>query len=436
MPATQTKKGDALIGVIIALAIFTILSAAVVALVFNAYDLIAYTKAQTTAQHLATEKVEYLRNLPYDDLGTQGGIPSGAIPQNETVSRNGLAYSVKTSIVFVDDPFDGVAPNDLLPTDYKRLRIDVSWGGVAQSRGNTVTFISDVAPKGVESTSGTGTIFVQVFDSNSQPVEGATVQIESPEVNPPVNLNLNSNADGQVVLPGAPVCNNCYRLTVSKEGFSSERTYSLTEIANPEKADLSVFEADLSEIYFNIDKTSTLSLSSSPGQTLIVRGEKLLGRTEYDEPIYKFEETITADASGTYLLEDLEWDNYHFELPQESGQVLAFANPLLPLSIAPGTQVSALLAFAPKTDFSLRAIFVEGDETPIASVSAQLLDGETPIATESSGIEGQVDFGQIFINELKSLTYHLVATASGYLDFEEEINITGNNTEKIYLNTQ
>lgn len=434
MPATQAKKGEVLIGVIIALAIFTILSTAIIALVFNAYDLIAYTKAQTTAQHLATEKIEYLRNLPYDDLGTQGGIPQGSIPQNETIQRNGLNYNVKTSIVYVDDPFDQLAPADLLSTDYKRLRIDVSWGGLAQSRGNTVTFISDVSPKGVESTSGTGTIFVQVFNSNSEPIEGATVQIQAPEVNPPIDLSLDTNSEGQIILPGAPICNSCYRLIVNKEGFSSDRTYSVEEIANPQKPDLSVFEADLSEIYFNIDKTSSLSLSTNPNQTLIVRGEKLLGRNEYDEPIYKFKETVTTDGNGNYLLEDLEWDNYHIELPEGSDQILAFANPLLPLVIAPNTENQALLAFVPKTDYSLRAIFVKSDETPIASVSAQLLDGDTPVATESSGVEGEVNFGQIFIDELEGLTYKLIATASGYLDFEEEININSNNTEKIYLN--
>jgi len=435
MPTTPTKKGEALIGVIIALAIFSILSAAVIALVFNAYDLISYTKAQTTAQHLATEKIEYLRSLPYDDLGTQGGIPAGPIAQTENITRNGLSYTVKTSIVYIDDPFDNLAPSDLLPTDYKRLRIDVSWGGLAPSRGNTVTFISDVAPKGVETTQGTGTIFVQVFDSNSQPLEGAQVQISASEVNPPVDITLETNADGQIILPGAPICNDCYDLFVSKEGYSSEETYSIEEVSNPQKALLSVLEADLSEIYFNIDKLSTLSISTSPNQTLTIRGDKLLGRDEYDEAIYKFNETITTDGAGNYLFEELEWDNYYLDLPEGTNQTLAFANPLLPLNILPDTDTNLLLSFVNKSDYSLRAVFIDAQENPIASVSAILFEGEAPVATQSSGLEGEADFGQVFMDELTAFTYRLVATASGYLDFEDEINITGNNTEKIYLNT-
>jgi hypothetical protein len=75
---------------------------------------------------LAQEKIEVVRNMPYENIGTVGGIPPGVLPQTETVTINNLAFEIKTTIVYIDDPFDGLSPDDLLPTDYKRVSIEIS----------------------------------------------------------------------------------------------------------------------------------------------------------------------------------------------------------------------------------------------------------------------------------------------------------------------
>ena|SRR4030067_3277761 len=113
-------NGQTLISVLISLALFSILSHALFTLVTSSYSISTYNRARTAAKHLAQEKIEEIRNMPYDSIGTVGGIPSGPVLQTQTVSINSLNYVVKTSVVFIDDPFDLHAPNDLLPPYYQR----------------------------------------------------------------------------------------------------------------------------------------------------------------------------------------------------------------------------------------------------------------------------------------------------------------------------
>ncbi|OGM75485.1 hypothetical protein A2382_00330 [Candidatus Woesebacteria bacterium RIFOXYB1_FULL_38_16] len=442
----KNRLGQTLIGIIISLGIFTILSAAVITLVFNTYNLVSYTRARTTAIHIASEKIEIIRNLPFVDVGTINGIPPGMLPQEENILRNHQNYLAKTSVVYVDDPFDSLAPADLLPIDYKRIRVDVSWGGVAPSKSNTITLITDISPPSIETITNAGTISILVFDANANPVPGANINLLASTLNPPVNLNLETNSEGRVILPGAPVCVSCYQITVTKSGYSSERTYSTTEIANPNKPHLTIIDQSVSEITFSIDQLSNLTISSlntkennfSPlsNQTLHLQGEKTLGTTSLDEPVYKYSQDITTNSTGIYELENVEWDNYHITLPTSSTETFAGKNPLPPIQLLPNSDQSTSVSLANKTASSLLAIFLDESSSPISSVTATLNQSGSPIATLSSGVELDPDFGQTFFSDLTAGLYSLVATASGYLDSTIDLNLTGNTEEIIYLGSQ
>jgi len=437
-------KGQILIGIIIALGIFSILSQAVITLVFSAYDTISYTRARTNAQHIANYEIETIRNMPFDKVGTISGIPQGILPQTKTIIENGLAYTVKTSVVYIDDQFDGLAPDDILPNDYKRARIDVSWGGIAASKGNTVTLITDVSPKGIETETGGGTISILVFDSNSNPVPQANVQIYAPSLSPTVDLNLMTGSDGKIILPGAPTCTECYQITITKDGFSAEKTYSTAEIANPSKPHLTVIENELTEISFSIDRLSDLTIytvdtkkfefAPLTNQIIHLRGEKIIGTTEEDEAIYKYDQDVVSDSQGKIQIEDFEWDNYHITLPQDSTKVFAGSNPHLPVKLEPNTQKDVFISLAdPSTPFSLLTIFEDSAANPIASVSAILKLNDQIEASGSAGISDDPDFGQIYFPDLENEDYILEATASGFTDYSNAISINSHKTEKIIL---
>ena len=160
----QYAKGQSLIGILVSLAIFSILSQAIFTVVSTSLNLVSFNRSRITARHLAQEKIELIRNLPYNDVGTVSGIPAGPLLQEENIVRNKLSYTVKTTIIYIDDSFDNTAPNDLLATDYKRARVEVSWQGLAGSRNNPVVILSDIAPKGIETTTGGGTLSIVVFN--------------------------------------------------------------------------------------------------------------------------------------------------------------------------------------------------------------------------------------------------------------------------------
>ncbi|MEK7499010.1 MAG: prepilin-type N-terminal cleavage/methylation domain-containing protein, partial [Patescibacteria group bacterium] len=98
------------------------------------------------ATALANEKMELLRNLSYDNVGTVGGVPSGPILQTEEIVRNSSTYTVSVDIRYIDDPFDGTAPTDTLNTDYKQARVEVSWDNNLSKR--PVLLITQISPSG------------------------------------------------------------------------------------------------------------------------------------------------------------------------------------------------------------------------------------------------------------------------------------------------
>ena len=112
-----------------------IVGAALIALVFGgliagfqtALMLLADTRSQTGALALANERIEYMRSLPYDSVGTLSGIPSGAIPQNETAVLNVTSFNRRTLVQYVDSPADGVGASDTncLTADSKRATFEL-----------------------------------------------------------------------------------------------------------------------------------------------------------------------------------------------------------------------------------------------------------------------------------------------------------------------
>jgi hypothetical protein len=447
LPKSERTKGQMLINMLVAMMLFAILAHALFTLISASFSIVAYTRSRVAARNIAQKRIEEIRNMPYDEVGTDGGVPSGTLLQNEYTVTNGLRYLVNTSIIYVDDQFDGSAPIDLLPTDYKRIRIDVSWEGLSASDNNPVILITDIAPPSVETTEGGGTLSILVFDANAQPVGQADVLIVTVDADPQVNLTLQTADNGRVILPGAPECKKeCYKITVSKDDYSSERTYSSDELDNPNKPHVSVLEGELTEISFAIDRVSKLNIASFndrdsgfeslPNIAFQIRSDKTIGTDNKDNPIYKYEEILSTDTGGELELEDLEWGNYYISVDSEDGWDISGSNPLVPLIVLPNAEYDFSFSFDSHTDDSLLVTFTDPSGTPIASVSASLFDNDVLVEEIFSGIEEDPDFGQAFFPDLNRQFYELTATVSGYIDFEGTMDVYGNSYEEVILNTE
>lgn len=438
------QLGQVYLDILISVVILIILFHALLTLLLLAFELVGFTRARSTAKHLAQEKIELIRNLPYDKIGTLGGIPPGTLSQVEKINRNGLTYSIKTTVMYIDDPFDQQAPQDLLPTDYKRVRISITWPGIAESATNPVTFITDISPKGVETTVGGGTLSILVFDSEGKPISQAEVVIQATEVTPPINMTLQTSDDGRIILPGAPVCTSCYQVSATKDGYSYDRTYSIEEIVHPYKPHLTILEGQLSEVSFAIDRLSSLVVSSrmdrnndfAPLANAIfkLRGGKIIGTDINDDPVYKYEEGFTTDSYGRLIITNLEWDNYYLFLPELSSWNISGTNPLQPFAINPNEQADISFSLTPKTLNNLLVSFQDVAQQPIASVAALLSNNLGVVASASSGLESDPDWGQVFFPGLENIVYHLVATASGFMPAESEITVSGAVQDQVILN--
>ncbi|MBU4332123.1 hypothetical protein KKD20_03310 [Patescibacteria group bacterium] len=305
---SKQTKGLSLINALVGISIIVIAGVGIYSVFNFALRILAENKARTTAIAIANEKMELIRNLSYNDVGTASGIPSGIISQNETLIRNGISFNINTQIFYTDDPFDGLQggyPDDTLNTDYKKVKIAVSWP--TSSFGQPVIIGTQVAPKGIETTAGGGTIKILVFDANGLPVPQADIHLENNALIPSVVINTQANPQGVLLVPGAIPSQESYEVTVTKTensiDYSTDKTYPITvELPVPTKPHASVIESEVTEISFAIDVLATLQITTVnkeyPDNFQINTDEGTEDQTLAD---------VAIDASGNYYF---VWQDY------------------------------------------------------------------------------------------------------------------------------
>ncbi|HCS78430.1 TPA: hypothetical protein DIV55_01670 [Patescibacteria group bacterium] len=434
-------NGFTMLETIVALGVLSMFFGAITVILQTVLTNIGESRVRTTALSLAQTKMELIRNLPYASVGTSGGIPTGPIPQNEVVAVNGLDFTVTTSIIYIDDEFDGVAPADVTNADYKRARVEITWNGLYPSRV-PITLVTNIAPKGIETVVGGGTLFIQVFDANGLPVSNATVKIDNAQVTPQIHTQTLTNANGLVILPGYPACVTCYRIEASKSGFSSSRTYATSELANPLQPDLTVLEGEVSQLSFAIDRVSSLvvnSVGSGPTYPPVsfvlftLRGTKIIGYDALDEPVYKYTFS-TNTGGGTVSIPALEWDSYMLDF-SSSYHNLAGSNPIIPLALTAGTAVTVNVVAEPKTNRSLLLLVKNAAAELQASAAARLVNsGVSYDTTKYTAATGSADFGHVYFGGLTPGDYELTLTLSGYQDATASYSINSNRQETTIMN--
>ncbi len=249
----HSKRGSGLIDVLVAVFILSIVFVAIMGVLQLSVRLVGHTKARIGAVALANEGIEYARSLPYDSVGTVGGIPAGNIPQLETILFNGITYTRRTLVQYVDDPKDGtgVADQNGLPADYKRIKVEMTW----TMRGSFRTFaiISNIVPRGVESIAGGGTLLISVLDALSAAVPAANVHIQNNSLVPAVSIDTYTNAAGVVMFPGSPA-GSSYEITVTRAGMSTAKTYDAdASNPNPTPRHLTIVAGGVTSETFEID---------------------------------------------------------------------------------------------------------------------------------------------------------------------------------------
>jgi prepilin-type N-terminal cleavage/methylation domain-containing protein len=439
----SNRRGFTLVETIVATAVLTTLFLGVSIIVQIAIRSIGDARLRGEATQLAEERLEMAHNLPYESVGTVGGIPAGSLTALENVTVNGMQFSVTTAVLYIDDAFDGVAPADLLAADYKRVRVSVTWGGAFPSK-TPVVLMTDIAPKGLETTIGGGTLSILVFDSQGQPVPNATVHIEASSLTPAISMDALTDIYGRVLLPGAPICTSCYKISATKSGYTTDRTYDTSEVANPYKPHVSVLQSRVSEVSFAIDKTATLvlkatrsaSYSYSPfaGVQMVLRGTKEIGRTVDDDPVYKIDLKPVTSSNGTVTVSNLEWDSYSISLPSNASVDYAGSWPFSPISLNPGDTATFTMLVEPSSENSLLVQVEDAMSQALSGVTIMLTkDAYTAVATTGAQTTG--DLGQAFFPGLTNGLYTLALNLTGFETATASVTVSGDAHELFKLAT-
>lgn len=261
----RSSRGVTLLDTLFGTALMLVVFLGVAAAFRLSVDVVSNNKARGGALALANERMEYLRSLPYAAVGTVGGIPSGSVPQSETVSMNGVTYVRRTFVAYGDDPRDGTGAADAngIPSDYKTIKTEVSW----ESRNGTrrVALVSRVGTaSGMETTCTPpcGTLTINARNALSQPLGGASVSIVNPSAVPAVSISTFTNASGTASFIGAPAATG-YQIVVSKPGYSTAQTYGPTaQNTAPNPAHITVSNGQTTTGTFAIDVLGSKTVST------------------------------------------------------------------------------------------------------------------------------------------------------------------------------
>lgn len=403
------SAGLSLVEVVISIAIFVLLMLSVYEISALIIKGVNFSKEEIAISALADQYLEVARNLPFSGVGTISGNPNGGLPDfpnaiNATINK--IPYQIYYAVSYVDDPSDGtiLAGTDTAPNDYKQIKLYVK---------NTVTsatnsFLTNIVPKGLENMSSGGALSVKVFNAVGQPIHGATIQIKNLNVVPNINLYRTSDENGNWIEVGLPNIANSYRVIVTKDGYSSDQTYPISESnPNPTKPDATIANGQVTQVSFGIDLLSNLTFKTLnqtcgalPGIGLAVLGAKIIGTP--DMP--KFYNTYVSNSEGQISLNNIEWDNYTPALTGAAYMIYG-SSPIQQINLLPNTTQTSTLILGPSSDKSVLVIVkdsstgnpIEGAEVKIKpngseDITSKITGGSVWSQLDWSGGAGQADF--------------------------------------------
>lgn len=399
--------GFSFVEVLVGAAVFALVGVSIYQSYAGLLSLVTLSRTKTVASALANEQFEIIRNLPYADVGIVGGVPPGKIARFQTFTRSGVTFQSTTTIRNIDDPFDGqigsTTKPDLSPADYKQVVFEV--GCSTCKNFAPLEFTTSVSPKNLETASTNGALFVRAFDANGVPVVGARVQVVNSNVTPAINIDEVTNEKGELQLVDVPPDTNQYQITLSKSGYSTDKTYLPGAAGNPNplKPHATVALQQVTQVSFSIDKTSTFNFGTVrdncapvPNTNFTLSGSKLVGT---NPDVLKYSASLTSDSAGNKTVSNLEWDTYSVLLNSAS-DVIKGTIPLLPFALSPNSIQNVSLVLEPQNPRHL-LVTVKDAATglPLTDASIELSIGSyDTILTTDRGFVKQTDwsggFGQ------------------------------------------
>ena len=329
------KKGFTLIDVLISVAIIVMLFGGIYLIYFSIIDVINNIELRTAATSVVESELEIIRNIDYGSIGTVGGIPSGIIAQNKAIAFDNINFSVTTTIRNIDDSFDGTLggnPNDTAPADYKLVEMEIGCPDCAKFV--PLVYTATVSPLNLESDSNDGSIFIDIFDANVDPVAGAQIRVVNNSVSPTINLIDATNNNGVLQLVGVPTSTQAYEISVSLPGYASEQTYDSSDLggSTPVTPHMTVAAQTVTTLSFLFDRSSIISVEAKDAVCtpignvpFAVVGTNKIG---INPDVLRFSTSSLTSATSAVDFYDVPWDTYSFSMNDSSLDISGTTFPL------------------------------------------------------------------------------------------------------------
>lgn len=378
MKMASKIRGFTLVEVIVGTAIFLLFSIGVYSALSLTFKTVYQSKMRLLETSLAVEELERIRNLPFSSVGTIGGVPAGVLSHTKVVNSNGVNLLVTLTIRSIDDPYDGTAtstPPDIYPEDRKIVEASVNC--VACDQLKPVVLTSEVSPRGLESATLNGSLFVRVVSAVGLPVSGANVQITNSSSTPAVVISDVADNDGWLRVFDTPTGTLSYNISVTKLGFSSDYTVVPTAAnPSPTKLPASVQSQAATTVNFSIDSVGNVALHTmnqlcSPLGSVPVwlRGQKQIGSLPL---VYKYDKVITTNSAGDHTITNAEWDTYAVYVTGTAYDLVGTI-PLSPFTLLPGASQDVSVVLKPHSANSLLVKVKDaGTGLPFSSSSVRL----------------------------------------------------------------
>lgn len=394
------------------------------------------SKNRLSAASVANEIMEIIRSMDYAQIGTTTGYINGDIPSFQEKTVDGKTFFVFSSVVYVDDPYDGTedgSPDDDRPADYKRVIIKVAWENNIETE-KSVDFVSDFAPPGVEENIGGGTLVVKVLNKNSEGIDQASVNVKNSGLG--IDESFTTDSNGGVSLPGITADGNDYEITISKSGYFSIATLPPypTSTFYPVYVHASVTEGNKNIYSITTDQISDLLLKTEDpfgnpvgSVSYNLKGGIRKGDTAEDPstPIFYYDQNLNSGTDGENQINDISYGGYTFSLSSvgESYEFLKMfpydssLNDKTKFILNPGVSLEERAIFVDKNLNSvLITVLDSGSSQPVKNASVRVFNLSLPEPYDVTLTTD--DFGMAYfpnsLPELVAGSYDIEISASSY----------------------
>lgn len=389
----SSEAGFTLVELTVTIVLFSVIAISIMGLFTSLVRSTIVAKRQAVASTLATNQMEYLKSLPYDNLAVAGGAIYAASPLPASVvkTQDGVKYTIVTSINYVDDAYDGCAAyptqalkelycrnypppsgspaTDTNPQDYKIAHVIVKDNTNAQLAVVDTQISSRVA----ETASTTGALFISAIDNNGNKLSGVTISVANTTLSPNVNVSDTTDSNGTAIFYGLPPDSGTdYHITGSKTGYSSLTTIIASGSLTPTYPSQKIISQQSSY--------ATLTLKQQGANSLIIEavdtsGNPINGMKVYVKGGYK---SYTLSTNTVYYYDNMSPSDTR---PTTASNGLATLQNLVPGSYIFCGDDAATNCRVGSTTYYLAAAVPYGGSNPFNPVNIPTYDPASPPST-------------------------------------------------------